>query len=115
MFRKLSAALVLGLFCTATVEADDEKKADAKKATKLDKAKLFERIDADKDGKITKEEYKKFFDGLMEKMKDAGKGEKLAGKMDGLADKSFEKLDADKDGKITKEEFEKADGFADRR
>lgn len=113
MSRKLFAAAVLGLFCAATAQADDEKKADDKKTTKLDKAKLFERIDADKDGKITKDEYKKFFDGLIEKMKDAGKGEKLAGKLDGVADKSFEKMDADKDGKITKEEFEKAEGFGD--
>jgi Ca2+-binding EF-hand superfamily protein len=109
MSRKLFAAALVCLFCTATARADDAK-AD-KKAAKFDKAKLFEKMDADKDGKVTKDEYKKFFDGVVEKLKDAGKGEKIAGKLDGVAEKSFEKIDADKDGKITKEEFEKAEGF----
>jgi Ca2+-binding EF-hand superfamily protein len=108
MTRKLFAAALLCALCTATANADDEKKA-----AKFDKAKLFERIDADKDGKVTKDEYKKFFEAVGEKMKDAGKGEKIAGKLDGLAEKSFEKMDADKDGKVTKDEFEKAEGFGD--
>lgn len=112
MTRKLFAAALLCLCCAATADADDDKKA--KKAANFDKAKLFERIDADKDGKVTKDEYKKFFDTLAEKMKDAGKGEKIAGKLGDVADKSFEKMDADKDGKITKDEFEKADGFGDK-
>jgi Ca2+-binding EF-hand superfamily protein len=107
MLRKLFAAALLCLFCTATAWADD------KKATKFDKAKVFERIDADKDGKITKDEYKKFFDGLTEKLKDAGRGAKIADKLGDVVTRSFEKLDADKDGTITKEEFEKADAFGD--
>jgi Ca2+-binding EF-hand superfamily protein len=111
MFRKFLAAAVLGLFCAATTQADDEKKD--KKTAKFDKAKLFERIDADKDGKITKEEYKKFFEGVAEKMKESGKGAKIADKLGDVADRSFEKMDADKDGKVTKEEFEKAEGFGD--
>lgn len=108
MSRKLFAAALLCLFCTAAAQADDDKKA-----AKFDKSKLFEKIDADKDGKITKDEYKKFFEAVGEKMKDAGKGEKIAGKLGDVAEKSFEKMDADKDGKVTKEEFEKAEGFGD--
>ena len=107
MPRKLMAAAVLCLFCAATTQADD------KKAAKFDRAKLFERIDADKDGKITKDEYKKFFETVAERLKESGKGAKIADKLGDAADKSFEKMDADKDGKVTKEEFEKAEGFGD--
>ena len=113
MLRKL---LLAAVFCfagtVATAFADDEKKAeeptkpDAKgKLANRDQSKMFERMDADKDGKVTKEEFKKFRETLAEKMKDKLPGG--AGMLDKLFDGMFEKMDADKDGILTKDEFEK--------
>src|SRR5476651_781594 len=114
MFRKLLLASSLGLFCTVAVTfADDEKKpADPPKPTakgklgNFDKTKLFAQMDADKDGKVTKEEFKKFREAMAEKLKDKLPGG-AAGMLDKIFDGMFEKMDADKDGVITKEEFEK--------
>ena len=72
-------------------------------------------MDADGDGKLTKDEFTKGMEKMMEKVKEkaADKGgkagnllEKLGGQIGG---KMFDKLDADGDGKLTKEEFEKAE------
>ncbi len=106
MFRKLALLAVVGLFCSAaTVSADDDKKP-AK--GKFDKTKIFEKMDSDKDDKISKEEFKKFGETMRELLKDKGKGK--ADKIpDGLGDKVFDKIDTDKDAKINKEEFEKFD------
>jgi hypothetical protein len=110
MTRKLMALAVVGLLCgTAAVTADDKKpeptKPDAKgKLGKLDKAKLFEKLDADGDGKVTKEEFKKFADQIKDRLKGKGKGDKLP---ELFGEKMFEKMDKDGDGKVTKEEFEK--------
>lgn len=117
MFRKLFA-LAAALALVTPAFADDEKKADDAKpgrkglAGKVDKSKMFETMDADKDGKIDKEEFGKAMEKMAEKLKErAGeRAGKLSGMMDKIAEKAFEKLDADKDGKITKEEFEKG-GF----
>jgi Ca2+-binding EF-hand superfamily protein len=93
---------------TLSLAADDEKKPPAAgKLGNIDKAKLFEKMDADGDGKVTKDEFRKFREQATEKLKDSGKGEKLGGQLGGLLDKLFEKMDADGDGKVTKEEFEK--------
>lgn len=100
----LAAFAFLG---TVSLAADDEKKSPAAKVGNVDKSKLFEKMDADGDGTITKDEYKKFREQAAEKLKDSGKGGNLAGKLDGIFDKLFEKMDADRDGKVTKAEFEK--------
>lgn len=110
MIRKLILLAASGLFCGATAAGgDDAEKTDDPKAGKFDKAKLFAKMDANGDGKVTKEEFKIFADAVKEKLKDkgAGKGEKLAGLLG--ADKLFEKMDANKDGEVSKEEFEKFD------
>jgi len=115
MLRKL---LLAAVFCFAgsvvTAFADDDKKAEepAKPTAKgklgnFDKSKMFERMDADQDGKVTKEEFKKFRETLAEKMKDKLPGGAGAGMLDKIFDGMFEKMDADKDGIITKDEFEK--------
>lgn len=117
MLRKFALLAALVAFAPALF-ADDEKPADEKKPAakgKIDRTKLFGTMDADGDGKVTKEEYKKGMTGVADKLKekaaDKGKGgaalEKLGGQ---LADKAFDALDADKDGSLSKEEFEKA-GF----
>lgn len=92
---------------TLALASDDEKKPPV--AGKLDKAKMFEKMDANGDGKVTKEEFKKFREQLAERMKNLpnGKGGNAAGMLEGVLDKLFEKMDANNDGVVTKEEFEK--------
>jgi len=106
MVRKLTLATLLGLFSMAAVIAADGDKPDAKEGKgKFDKSKLFEKMDANGDGKITKEEYKKSQEAMLEKIKD-----KLGDKADMMTkifEKMFDKMDADSDGVVTKEEFEK--------
>jgi polyhydroxyalkanoate synthesis regulator phasin len=122
MFRTLLAFAAVALFAAAPAVADDEKKTDDKKpgrlgarAAKVDKAKVFELMDADKDGKLTKDEFRAGMDKVIERMKEKGgeRAEKAAGALEKLGDtlgqKAFEKLDADKDGSISKEEYEKGE------
>jgi hypothetical protein len=113
MFRLLTLATALMLAPAAF--ADDEKKADDKKASKIDKVKLFGTMDADGDKSVSKDEFKKGMETMIEKMKEkaadkGGKGAALFEKLGGtLSDKLFDKLDADKDSKLSAEEFEKAE------
>lgn len=113
MFRLLALSAAL-LFVAPIAFAQEEKKADEKKG-KIDKTKLFATMDADSDGKLTKDEFTKGMDKVMEKMKEkaADKGGKAADLLDKLGGqiggKLFDKLDADSDGKLSKEEFEKAE------
>ncbi len=116
MFRKLVLLAAAALLCAGTAAvADDEKKPDdpkpadkkpdpAKGKGKFDRAKLFARIDADGDGKLTREEFKKFGEMIRDRLQDKGKGGKLPV---GFGEKLFDRLDANKDGVISKEEFEK--------
>lgn len=121
MFRKLMSLALFGAMCGAMAYAEDEKKpgeakkGDGKFAGKMDRSKMFEKMDANGDGKVTKEEYTKFFEGMAERMKDkaGGKGGR-GGNMAEMAAKRFDQIDANKDGVITKEEFEKADTFGGR-
>ncbi|QEL14398.1 EF-hand domain-containing protein [Limnoglobus roseus] len=115
MLRKivLIAAFTFGLSVAGTF-ADDPKPEKGKgKLGGLDKGKMFEKLDADGDGKVSKEEYKKGMEKLKEALGDkAGeKGKKVAEKMD--PDKMFEKIDTNKDGYISKEEYEKFEPLAD--
>jgi Skp family chaperone for outer membrane proteins len=116
MIRKLFLLAAFAGAATAAFGEDTkaEKKAEKKgKAGAIDKAKVFEKLDADADGKVTKEEYKKGFDKLKETLAEKGgeKAKALVEKMD--ADKSFEKIDANKDGAISKDEYEKFEPLAD--
>lgn len=117
MFRLLAMSAAL-LFVAPVAFAQEEKKADEKKADKkgkLDKEKLFTTMDADSDGKVSKDEFTKGMEKVMEKMKEkaadkGGKAADLLGKLGGqIGGKLFDKLDADSDGKLSKEEFEKAE------
>ena len=87
-------ALLITFSTSLTFAADD----DAPKKDK-GKGKLFEKMDTNKDGKISKEEFAKFFGAITKN--------KLQGKGDQLAKQIFAMLDANKDGFLSKEEFAK--------
>lgn len=59
---------------------------------------MFKRLDADSDGKVSKDEFKK--------LADLGPGGKLKEKPE-LLDRIFNRLDANGDGSISAEEFKK--------
>jgi len=105
--RKLFMLAIFGLISAVTVaSAEDEKKPDAKPAKgKLDKTKMFEKMDANGDGKVTKEEFKTFSDALKDRLKDKGGKAGKVGEL--IGDKLFDKMDANADGEISKEEFDK--------
>ncbi len=113
MIRKLSCALLLGLVCTFAVGADDDTpgKGKGKFGGKggFDKGKMFEKMDANGDGKVTKEEYTKFFEAIQEKMKDKVGDKGGKGKAGEFITKMYEKLDPKGTGSFTKEQFEKAE------
>jgi hypothetical protein len=94
---------------TTEKKAEEDKKAEGKK---VDRAKVFDKLDADSDGKLSKEEYQKGMEKLMEKVKEKaeGSGKSKGGAMlEKLMEKLFEKLDADSDGSISKDEFNKSE------
>lgn len=88
----LTGLFALAVFAT-TAAADDEKKENTK-----DPEVAFKKLDTDKDGKLTKEEFKKITD-LLEGVK-----KKLTAAM---VEEAFTKLDTDKDDKLSLDEFKK--------
>lgn len=100
--RTLLLTIVALSLTVGTAEAGAKANKSAKKGDIG--AMMFEKLDADKDGSITKDEFKK----VAEMGKGKGKG-KLADKPE-LLTKLFEKLDANKDGKLSKDEFKIAKG-----
>lgn len=99
MLRDFCVAAVLGAFLVAAhpTKAADEKEKTKTNAKTKDPAKLFQKIDTNNDGKLSKEEVANFF-ALKAKAK--GKG----GEGKGL--KLFERLDTNKDGFLSLSEFE---------
>ena len=90
MSRFLSISIVVALtMINFSVSTHAQEKKD-----KRDPAAMFKRLDADSDGKLTAEEFKKLGD-----MGGKGNAERL--------DQFFKRLDADKDGSLTLEEFKK--------
>lgn len=95
--RLFAALAVLAFVGSSVLAADDDAKEKRKgRDPSAALGKLFDQMDADGDGKVTREEFNKFFEGRA-----AGRG--LGEVFKGL----FDKLDTDKDGKLTKEEFGK--------
>jgi Ca2+-binding EF-hand superfamily protein len=97
----LSAMVLMVGFTRADEDEDAPKKGLKLDGRLLDK--LFDKMDADGDGKVSKEEFKKFFAQLGQKRL-GGKGKLGKGR---LAGRLFDKLDSDGDGFLTKEEFKK--------
>lgn len=116
MLRKMTAVALFALCCAAVGFSDDEKKpGDDKKPGKggFDKGKMFDKMDANGDGKLTKDEFVKGMSAFYSMMaaKGAGKGGKMdKEKMGEMLGQRFDAIDADKKGEITKEQFEKAPG-----
>lgn len=102
------AGVTILLLCQAVVIADDDDKGKGKNGKRGagNPEAMFKRMDANGDGKVTKDEYTKFQETVQEKLKQAGKGGN--GKGAGLGDKLFSLMDVDKDGTITLDEFKKA-------
>jgi hypothetical protein len=105
MHRALFAAALLGMMglVAATAAAADDDAKPGKKQGKRDPEALFKRMDSNSDGKVSKEEFTKFFEAMKEKRAAKGKG----GKGKGDPSKLFEKLDANGDGYLSLEEFKK--------
>lgn len=95
-----SLAFLCGLF-VLSAEADDtekEKKAFGKGIANPEA--IFKKIDENNDDKLSKDEFKKFFE-------EVSKG-KLEGKGGGqFSERIFQTLDTDSDGKLTLDEFKK--------
>lgn len=116
--RLLAGAAVLVLAGFAAAVTQDTKQDAPQKKGKLDPAALqeaaFKRADADGDGKISKEELKKFLETARQG-RPARPGTDNKDKKEGDApkrpainvDEAFKKLDANSDGSIDKEEFKK--------
>ncbi len=92
---RLSA--VLGVSAALFLNAASVWAGDQKQVPKVDPNKLFEKLDANKDGKISKEEFKKITELGQGKLKDRAE----------LLDKVFARLDANGDGSLSPEEFGK--------
>jgi hypothetical protein len=108
----LLSAMIL---CTGALAAADDNDNKPKKVKgklrerlrgrlgklRIDHDELFAKLDADKDGKLTREEFRKVFEHLGE----GRLGDILGDKLDPVADFLFDRLDKDEDGKLSKEEF----------
>jgi ribosomal protein L29 len=101
MFRFLTGLAVLsfGLVTMSSAGAADEQASP-----KRDPDALFKKLDANGDGKLTKEEFAKFTEQMKGKLGD--RAEKLGKVFDGL----FDRLDANKDNSLSLEEFKKIGG-----
>ena len=103
MSRKiiLSMLAVLWLGCQFSFAGDDQDKKGRKKP---DPEAAFKKLDANSDGKLSREEFDKMRENLPEKIKERAQG-KGNGQFSG---KMFDLMDANKDGFISLEEFKKA-------
>jgi Ca2+-binding EF-hand superfamily protein len=93
MHRLLGIALAVLMSATLVSAAEDAEKGKGKR----DGAVVFKRLDANSDGKITAEEFKK--------LGEAGKG-RLKDKPE-MLDRLFKRLDANNDGSLSQDELKK--------
>jgi hypothetical protein len=97
------AALIAGMISMSSSAQDAENPKGALKGLFGDPEKTFEKMDANGDKKVTKEEFKKFFDNLAQ-----GKlGDKIGDKLGQFTDAIFSRIDADKNDEISLEELKK--------
>ncbi|HQR07493.1 MAG TPA: EF-hand domain-containing protein [Gemmatales bacterium] len=94
---KLILSVVLALAFCSTSMAQDEKKGKRQQQTPEE---TFKKIDANSDGKVTKEELKKWVESNDRMKKQAESDPEFVSKM-------FDKMDADKNGSVSLEEYKK--------
>ena len=105
MVRLVAMLTITGLLVVSAVRADDKPKGGKEKAKgKVDAEAVFKRLDANEDGKLSKEEFAKFGEQAREKLKEKGKAKNADGRM---SEAIFKRLDANNDGYLTLEEFKK--------
>lgn len=93
----LASVALVGLFgASAWAGDDDNGKGKGKKA---DPEAQFKKLDANNDGKLSLDEFKKL--PIFEKAKEGGKGKRPD------AESMFKRLDTDKDGYLSLDEFKK--------
>src|SRR5262245_15171690 len=93
----LVLAVVVASVLVGTAAADDAKPGKGEGKGKRDGAALFKRLDANNDGKITLDEFKKLGERAQGKVKDRPE----------LGERLFKRLDANNDGAISPEEAKK--------
>lgn len=94
---KLLLSVMLALAFCSTSMAQDEKKSKRQQQSPED---TFKKIDADGNGKATKEELKKWVesnDRMKKQLENDGE----------FVSKMFDKMDANKDGSVSLEEYKK--------
>lgn len=97
---KLILAVAFAMIFCAPGMAQDEKKKERGKGNRATPEETFKKIDADGNGKVTKEEYNKYLKS----------NERLAKRLEEDAEwgnKQFDRMDANKDGNVTLEEYKK--------
>ena len=111
MLRKLFAFSVLAVMLAGVTVAADEDTPRKKGpgARGFDKGKLFEKMDVDGKGAVTKEQFLKFMASMKGRAGGKGPGGKKIPpeKMEEIMGKVFDRFDTNGDGKVSKEEYEK--------
>ena len=92
------AAMVVGL--SAYAKEGKKEGADAKAKPGANAEKIFQKMDSNGDGKVSKEEYTAAQEARAQKS-----GQALDDKKKAALDKHFTKMDADGDGSLTLDEF----------
>jgi len=94
---KLILTVVLALAFSATSMAQDEKKNKRQQATPEE---TFKKMDANSDGKVTKEELKKWVESNERMQKQLERDPEMVNKM-------FDRMDVNKKGAVSLEDYKK--------